>query len=332
MATMFSSGSFSQVVDAAVRALYDRGRFDQSAVLYSLSSGVATEYEPDVPSEQISTMSGPGAGVLTLEGQQYGSNALYKGYPVTLVMRKYTSELAWTEEDMHWLQKSQSSKRATTFTSVVKNAINALQYNINLDFCKVFYLGFGTTNLTGGDGLALFSGSHTIRATGSTQSNMFASGDTQRAFSASNLVDAVNIMNRFVGQNNIQMQQCRRIRVLCPVELRPAVEQAINSLYGPINANLGLQTASKEAFQNRGIDIASIVLPDIPYAYRTYWFLADLDRAADAFFFAKGWMPRMNEMNEYNKGIYRNETSTFFGFVFAGWQWAFGSKGDGSAI
>jgi len=329
---MTTRGAFSQVVDAAVRALYDTAIFDQSSRLYSLNSGVATEYEPDVPAEQLSSMSGPGRGILTLEGQQYGANAEYKGYPVTLQMRKYTSELQYTEEDLHWLRKSQSSKRATTFTSIVSHAVNAVQQNINEDFCKVFYLGFGTTNLTGGDGVALFSNSHTIRKTGATQGNMFPSGDTQRAFSATNLVDAINIMNRFKGMNDIQMLQVMRTRVLCSVELRPTVEQAINSLYGPINANLGLSTASKEAFQNRGVDIASIVLPDIPYAYRTYWFVVSLDRAVEMFFFAKGWMPRMNDISEFEKGTFKNETSAFFGFIFNSWQWAFGSKGDGSDI
>lgn len=327
---MTTRGSFSQVVDAAVRALYDTAIFDQSSRLYSLNSGVATEYEPDVPAEQLSSMSGPGRGILTIEGQQYGSNELYKGYPVTLSMRKYTSELQYTEEDLHWLRKSQSSKRQTTFTSVVTHAVNALNQNINEDFCKVFYLGFGTTNLTGGDAVALFSASHTIRKTGGVQSNMFS--DTQRPFSAPNLVEAINIMNRFKGMNDIQMLQVRRTRVLCSPELRPTVEQAINSMYGPLNANLGLSTASKEAFRDRGVDIASIVLPDIPYAYRNYWFVVDLDRAADMFFFAKGWMPRMNDISEYEKGTFKNESSTFFGFVFNSWQWAFGSIGDNSAV
>jgi len=328
---MTTRGSFSQVVDAAVRALYDQSKFDLSSTTYYQRLGF-TQYEPDVPSDQLSTISGPGYGTLTLEGQQYGSNELYKGYPVTLQMRKFTSELAWTEEDLHWLKKAPSSKRAISFNSVVKAAVNALNGNLNQEACKVFYLGFGTTNLTGGDALALFSGSHTIRKTGGTQSNMYASGDTHRAFSASNLVDAVNIMNRFVGHNNVQMLPCKRIRVACSIELQPTVEQALNSLYGPLNANLGLQTASKEAFRSRGVDIESVVLYDMPYAYRNYWFVMDLDRAAEMAWLATGWMPRMNDVTVYENGTYKNEASTFFGYVFSGWQWVFGSKGDGSAI
>ena len=160
---MTSRSTFSQVVDAAVRALYDQAKLDLSNNVYGPSLGF-TEYEPDVPSEQISSISGPGYGVLTLEGQLYGSNELTKGYPVTLVMKKFTSELKWTEEDLHWLKKAPSSKRAITFNSIPKYAVNALNGNLNLEACKVFYLGFGTTNLTGGDAVALFSSAHTIRA------------------------------------------------------------------------------------------------------------------------------------------------------------------------
>lgn len=331
MSLMTSRGSFSQVVDAAVRALFDQGKLDLSTRLYGPNLG-CTVYEPDVPAEQLSTISGPGYGKLTIEGQQYGTNELYKGYPVTLVMNKFTSELKWTEEDIHWIRKQPSSKRVSTFNSVVAHAVNALNGNLNQEGAKVFYLGHGTTNLTGGDALALFSGSHTIRKDGSTQANIYASGDTHRAFSPSNLVEAVNIMNRFKGMNGVQMLPCRRIRVMCSLELQPTVEQALNSLYGPLNANLGLQTASKEAFQARGVDIASIVIPDQPYSYRNYWAVIDLDRAAEMFFLAIGWWPRMADETDYDKGVFKNEASTFFGYVFSGWQWAFGSKGDGTAI
>lgn len=325
-----SRSTLSQVVDASVRAIYDQGRFDLGTMLYGPSLGF-TEYSPDVPDEKISTISGPGPGKLTVEGQQYGSNDLYKGYPVTLVMNKFTSELRWTEEALHWLNKQSSSKRVTTFTSIVKHAINALNYNLNTEAAKLFYLGFGTTNLTGGDGLALFSSSHTIRRTGGTQSNMFPTANGHLPFSAANLVTAVTIMNRFVGMNNIQMLPVRRIRVLCSNELQPTVEQAINSLYGPINANLGLSTASKEAFRSRSVDIESKVIWDQPTAYSTYWYVVDLDRAAELAWLAVGWMPRMADETIVQKGQYVNETSTFFGYVFSGWQWVFGSKGDNSS-
>lgn len=327
---MTTTGAFTDVVSAAVRALYDQAKLDLGNSLYGRE--LVVDYSPDVPAEQLSSISGPGYGQLTIEGQQYGSNELFRGYPVTLAMRKYTSELQWTEEDIHWLKKQPSSKRASTFNSIVRGAVSALNGNINLDLAKVFYLGHGTTNLTGGDGLALFSGSHTIRKTGGTQSNLYPSGDTHRAFTAANLVDALNIMNRFKGMNDVQMRPVRRFRVVCSVELEPTVQQALNSLYGPTNANLGLQTGSAEAFAGRGVDAGYVVLPDIPYSYRNYWSVVDLDRASEMLFYAKGWDPRMNDVTTFEKGTFKNEASTFFGYVFNGWQWVFGSQGSGAAI
>jgi hypothetical protein len=324
-----TTGSLSQVVDAAVRGLFDQGRLDLSATLYGPKLGF-TQYEPDVPSEQLSTISGPGYGVVTVEGQQYGSNDLYRGYPVTLKMQKFSSELRWTEEDIHWIQKQPSSKRASTFTSIVKHAVNALNGNLNLEACKVYYLGFGTTNLTGGDSLALFTASHTIRKTGGTASNIF--GDTHRALSASNFVDGVNLMNRFVNHNNVQMLPCKRVRLLVSVENAPLAQQILNSLYGPSNANLGLQTGSKEAFSGRGVDVDFMVLYDMPTGYKNYWFVIDLDRAAELAWLAVGWMPRLNEETIIQKGQYVNEASAFFGYVFSGWQWAFGSIGSGNTV
>ena len=327
---MTTKNVFSQAVDAAVRALWDTHMEDQDSELYGPKLGFS-EYEPDVPSEQISSISGPGKGILTVEGQSYGENTKYKGYPVTVSLDKFTSELEWTEEDLYFLQKMRSSKRATTLVSAVDGAINALNANLNEEAAKVFYLGHGTTNLAGGDGLALYDDAHTIRA-GGTQGNNFGNGNTHLAFSSTNLVTLVNRMNRFQNHNGRQMLPCRDLLVYGPVELLPAIDQALVSLYGPANALLGLQQGSKEAFRRRGININSVTIPDMPEAYSAYWGVIDLKRAKYRAFLAAAWKPRMNEETTRRKGTFANEASTFFGYYFNDWQWTGGSKGDNSAI
>jgi len=330
MSLMTTKNVFVDAVSAAVRALWDTTVLSQDSALYGPSLGF-TQYEPDVPAEQVSTISGPGKGVLTIEGQQYGANSRYRGYPVTVSLDKFTSELKWTEEDLHWLKKMPSSKRATNLKNEVEGAVNALYANLNEEACKVYYLGHGTTNLTGGDGFQLFYKAHTLRA-GGTQANNFGTGDTERAFSADNFVEAVNRMNRFQDHNARQMLKTRNLRVITSVELEPTVQQALMSLYGPLNANLGLQKGSKGAFAGRGVNVDYIVAPDVPYAYRNYWEVIDLDRAKYLSFLAAAWMPRMADEDEKSKGVYKNEASTLFGYYFAGWQHAFGSKGDASSI
>jgi len=246
-------------------------------------------------------------------------------------MRKYTSELSWTDEDIHWLQKAnESSKRAIDFRDMPSQAVQALNQNINEDACKVFYLGFGTTFLTCGNSEALFA-SHTLR-TGDTEKNTFPTASGHLALSAPAVTQAISIMNRLRAQNGIQMLKCKRLKLIVTVENEPVAHQIKMSEYGPLNNNLGIQTSSDTALAARGLSLEVIVARDIPSTtYSTYWFMVDMDRAATRAFMAVAWMPRMSDTNDYRKGIYYNDASVLFGPVCQGYQWCFGSKGDASA-
>lgn len=330
MPLMTTTGQFSQVVDAAVRALFDKHLEEQSSQLYYSSLGFQ-DWEPDVPSAQLTTISGPGRGGLTSEGQIYISNTKTKGYAVTATLRKYTSELSWTEEDLHWLNKANtSSKQTIDLKDISSGAVQALYQNINEDSCKALYLGFGTTFLTTGNSEALF-GSHTIIADGSSQKNTFPTGSTHKALSGDALVEAINIMFRFKNMNAIQLRRPLKLKLVVSPELEAEAIRIVNSEYGPANNNLGLQTAGPTVVSKRGMSIEVTAAPDILYAYRNYWFLIDTERAKNRFLMAWGWKPRMNDVTDFQKGVYKNEASTYFGPVCNGWQFAFGSKGDGTA-
>lgn len=330
MALMTTTGLGQDIVNPLVRALFNRALDEQSSDLYYTDMGL-NDYEPDVPAEQISGITGPGAGSLTVEGVTFFSNTKYREYPVTLTLRKYTSELSWTDEDIHWLQKAgQSSKRVIDFMNMPSQHVQALQQNINQDACKVYYLGFGTTFLTVGNSEALFA-SHTIRATGATQKNTFATADGHLPLSSSALTKAITIMNRFKGQNNIQQLKCRNLKLIVPVELEPTALQIKWSDYGPLNNNLGLQTAGQQILNKQGIALDIVVGRDIPTAYSTYWFLVEMNRAKQRAFMGWGWKPKLNEHPDYRRGTWFSDGSTLFGPVVQGWQHAFGSKGDSTA-
>lgn len=329
---MTTSGTFSQAVDASVRALFQTSELNE----YNQISGLELfrEYSPDVPEAKATTITGPGRGSLTLEGQAYADNDRYKGYPMTLRLDKFTSMLSFTEESVHFLQQAQSAKQAMELSSAVDNAVQALYENWNEEIQKVFTLGFGTTNLTGGDGVALFSEAHPTRKSGvGNQANTFGTGSTHKAFSADNLVEALDKMARFKDHNGVQFRKPRRVRVVCSNELSSTVIKAIDSIYGPNTANLGLNTASGSFLAKRGItDIQPLVLPNIPTAYQNYWFLVDLDRAQKMAYRAVAWRPRLATEMEIANGTSKNACSTLFGHQWGHWAWAFGSKGDGSAI
>lgn len=328
---MTTTGTFQDVIDAQVRAYFTTHNEEQSSELYYQDLGL-NDYEPDVPAEQLQDISGPDKGVITIEGEEYGENGKFRGFPITVTLRKYTSKLSWTEEDVHWIKKQSSSKRQTTLKDAAVGSVNALQQNINEDTAKTFYLGFGTTFLTVGNSEQLF-GSHTIRNGGGSQRNDFGSGDTHRALGPTALTLAISKMNRFQGHNAIQLKRVKNLRLLVTAENVDEALKIVNSNYGPNSGNLGLSTASADALGKRGMTIKVVEVPDIPAARSTYWFLTDMDRGKERAFIAWGWKPRMTRDNtQASKGILREIASTYFGPAIKGWVWAFGSKGDGTSI
>jgi hypothetical protein len=325
-----------EAVDASVRALFSEVSLQLSNDLYYSEHGF-NEYEPEIPDDKMSSVSGFGKGTLTVAGRQYGSNQRYKGYAKTITLRKYTSEIEYTEEDLHWLQKTPSAKRVIEFRNNIEGAVNALNANINEDCAKIFYLGHGTTFFTGGDALPLFDQAHTIRKSGTTaHPNTFYTGfgtsTTHLAFSADALVEAIQRMDRFVLNDATQMRKTRRLRVLCSTELNETVARTLYSMYGPNNASLGKNIGSQEFQSMLGRTVDFRVIPDQPNAYKNYWTVIDLDRASKMHWLAWGWKPRLNDQSDFRKGIFYNEGSTLFSPEASDWRFGFASKGDGTAV
>jgi len=329
---MNTKTTFSQAVSASVRALWDLGVSEISNSLYGTE--LFNIYDPTATNEQLTNTSGPAYGVLTPEGGEYATNDLYKGYPYTLQLRKFTSKMVISEEAQHFLAKQheQGVKSYFTLNNPVEHALNALIGNHNFELAKMFYLGFGTTNITPGDAVALFSNSHPIRRTGGTSGNMFASGDTQRALTVDAVKVALDRMNRALSQNGVQFRKVKRFRIVTPVELEADAHRVLLSMYGP-SGNMNLSLAGPDVMDARGIpDRGVVVLPDIPSSYSTYWFIVDLDRAANQFWKAQAWGPRMVSENEPSNGSFETDCSTLFQFVVPYWAFCFGSTGTGAAI
>jgi len=325
MPVMKTTSTFTDVVTAAVRTHFDYTKDD----IFNMIEGseLFNNYEPDTPSEQISGMAGAGYGTLTVEGQQYGSNELWREYPKAITIRKYTSELAWTEEDEHWIMKANEQKRLMKLDSIASNGLRPLIGNVNRDIAKMFYLADGTTFFTGGDGLALIDSAHTIRKTGATQTNIVTSNP---ALSTDAVQTAVNQMNRFKGMNDVQLGKVRNLRLVVPTELEATALQIRDSLYGPTNANLGLQRSSQSFMQTRGINFDVVTLPEIGSSYSGYWWLVDLDRAKERFLLGWGWKPRMEQDRQIKNGTRCVDASTYFGPHSVGWQQIVQSTGAGS--
>ena len=322
-----TTGLFSPVVDATIRALYTTAKEEQASELYYTDLGL-NEYEPDVPEEILQDISGFGSAQLTNEGGEYSVITKVKGYPVTLKLRKYTAKFEVTEEDLHWLAKSASSKRLTQLRDAISDFESQMNDRWNKDACKVFYLGFGTTFLTCGNSEALFGGTHTFRDA-TTQSNMFPT--THLALTPAALVQAISIMNRFKAPNGMQLKKVKDLRLIVATENAGNAYNIVDSIYGP-TMNLNLNLASVQSLAKRGMTVKVVEAADIPAAYAAYWFLSEANRAKNRAFLAYAWKPRMNVHDLPSKGTMVKTGSTLFGPVLLGWQWAFGSIGSGAAV
>lgn len=75
---MTTGGVFKDVVDATIRGLWNVAEFDQANELYYQNLGL-TDYEPDVPEEVLSDLSGPTKAILGGEGQEYGVSTKING-------------------------------------------------------------------------------------------------------------------------------------------------------------------------------------------------------------------------------------------------------------
>lgn len=316
-----TGGTFQDVVDSEIHSIVDEA--SEAAAMELEGTEMFQMYQIDKEDEKIQGMAAAGYGHQTLEGQQYAANTLWRDYPASVTVRKYTSELVYSEEDVYFLERMMKTGNDTGIQlrlgSITDSAIPPLTGNINSDIAKSLYLGFGTTFFTGGDGVSLFSASHPIRATGSTQSNTGTS-----TFSATALRTTVDAMNNFQTQNGRRMKKVRRFVVVCHSDIEADVQQALDSMYGPGNANLGLQVASTAAFSRRGVTAGYITLTEIPAAYHNYWFVIDLDRAAKRFFLAYAWMPRSATHTVVRNGTYAIDSSTIAGPVHLGFQHIYG--------
>ena len=326
-----------EVVDASVRILFEEASEQLSNYLYYKEHGY-TELQADISEEKFSSVSGVGKGSLTVAGQQYSDNIRYKGYASTVNLKKYTSELAYTEEDLHWIGKAGSTKRILEFKNNIADHVNALNANVNEDAAKLFYLGQGTTFFAGvGDSVPLFDQAHPIRKSGATANpNLFYTGfgtsTTHLAFGADALVEALQRMDRFKLNDDTQMLKGKRYRILCSTEMQETVARVVQSMYGPDTSYLGKSSASKEFQADLGRTIDYKVIPDMPYAYKDYWFVEELGRANKMLWMVWGWKPRLNNQSEYRKGTYYNDGSVLFAPHAADWRFGFASKGDGTTV
>jgi len=282
----------------------------------------------NINADKYSSESGFGAGELTIEGASYGVDYIYDGYDKTLVVRKYTKRAPFTEEFEYQLRKKTQSGVIKS-ENMVKALIQGLVLNWEQDFAKMFYLGSGTTFITGGDGVALISASHPSAKPGlAVQSNIVTvNGTANVELNATSLKAAFKQLDRFTDNAGVLMSRSRNLALVVPRNLEDEAYRLKYSEYGPDSANLGYGQVSPMVRSKLGKTFKILCLNHIPDAYEDYWFVVDLDRMENQVVMAKAWDPRMLPEFQAFDGIKHFMTSTLFGPNPVDWRWLVGSTG-----
>jgi len=327
MAGPASTMSLSQVVDPALIKMFDESR-DQLATEAQYTMFPFTERQIEAENEKISRLSGYGLGGLTVEGQLYQVTTKVQGFEKTLVLRKYTQNAPFTEELDYFLKK-RSSMGVLQVSSMMTGMASSLVQNWDTDWAKMFYLGFGTTFITGGDGLSLINAAHPSGTAGApTQTNIITVGATANvALNATSLQAACVQLDRFRDNANTLMVPGKNKALITS---RQGLEGAFRlkiSEYGPDTANLGFGIVSPTISQAVGYSIKVFPLHYMPDAFQNYWFVVDLDRMKQMVFMAYMWKPRVSEKMVQLNGIDNILASTIFGPNPTDWRWIVGSTG-----
>lgn len=323
---MITIQSLDALVTPSVVAIFNEADYQLSKDLYYTQLGFV-DYSPSFDTPAFQNISGVSEAVLTLEGSPYAQEDVIQNFRVSVQIKKYTKLIPITEEVVHWIQAG-NKEYAQRFRDTVEACANGLNAKIDQESVKVYYLGFGTTFQTGGDGVALLAYNHpSPDGSVPVQRNIPLPAEGMEPLTRDSLTRAVQRTNRFFDIKGIQLQPCRKLKLVVAIEGKQNAQQVLFSYQGPTTANLGINPMNQSL---SGIDL--VVAPWIPTAYSTYWFLIDTERAARSLFMLWGWRPRINTETEYSNGTLYKAGSVYFKPIFTDWRWVYGSKGDGSVI
>lgn len=295
------------LADPRIRKIWDQKDTQLSKLLDYQAFGF-DDKNAEIKDTKFENYTGLGFAQRTEEKEAYNSEDIEQEDQVTITPVKFTKKIDITEEMLRF-------NLWPKINNLVSGVANSLNARINLDAAKIFYLGFGTTFFTGGDGQALFSDAHPM-GDGTTQDN-----DMDTApLSYDNLKLALQRLDRFYDDKGIQLLPARRVRLIVARENKERAEEVLRSIGNPDSAN-----RLSNVFNSNGGMIDYKVAYWIPAAYSKYWFVIDLDRAAEMLHMMWGWKPRFDSDNVINNGTKVYTGSTMFAPGFNAWQFAIGS-------
>jgi hypothetical protein len=302
------------LADPRIRKVWDEKDTQLSKKLEYGMLGL-TDQTAEIQDTKIENFTGLGYAQLTGENEAYNREDIAAGYSVTLTPKKYTKAITITEEMLRF-------NLWPKMNNLVGGVANSLNATIDQQAAKLYYLGHGTTFLTGGDGKALFATDHPM-GDGTTQSNVITSSTAVAnvKLSYDNLKSACQQLDRMYDDKGIQLLPSMKLRLIIPRELKERADEITRSIGNPDNANrISNFFANGRAFDTQ-------VASWIPAGYSNYWFFIDMERASYMSHMIWGWRPKFDDDKIVNNGTKVYTGSTSFTPGFSSFQFAVGSTG-----
>jgi hypothetical protein len=171
--------------------------------------------------EDVLEMAGPGLASEVAEGQEIPPGSLKEGTLTRYIARKFGLKLVVTEEAMEDTKYPNAIKAA-------RRLKRAMYKTADIDATNMLVRGWNTAYV-GGDGLPLFSASHTLPH-GGTYSNTMA---TPMSPSRMTVIVASSAVKKFPGHDGVVGDNYRLKGVVCPVEQWAVWAEIMKSTYAP---------------------------------------------------------------------------------------------------
>lgn len=226
------------------------------------------------------------------------------GYSVTYKHDTFKGGFTVTKEMLDDDQYNVMKKKAAGLAKAVRRTIE-------IEAAKVINGAFGTTVVTGGDGVALCSASHPRKDGGAAQSNLGTGKLTEP-----NLLAGILQMRSLVDDQGMKIM------------VKP--DKLVVAPYNEAKARILLESTQRSATANNDINPVKGALDIIVYDYmseanKEAWFLIDSTMNELNFFWRE--KPSFNEENSFDTDARKYKARCRFSVGFSDWHGVYGSTG-----
>lgn len=294
------------LADPRIRHIWDEKQTQLSTRLEYGKLGLA-DRDAEILDTKLENFTGLGLAQQTGEQEPYDREEIQQAYQVTITPIKWTKAIPISEEMLRF----NLWPEINNLVGAVANSVNG---RIDTNAAKIFYLGFGTTYFTGGDGVALYATNHPM-LDGSTQSNSLGTVP----LSYDNLKTALQRMDLFYDDKGIRLLPTKKLKLIVGRKNKERALEVLRSIGNPDSANRVSNVFGMEG------DIELVVSNWFPDSYQFYWMIVDAERASYMAFVIWGWRPKFDDDKVVNNGTKVYTGSTMFQPGFQSWQWTIGS-------